>query len=72
MESSNFYVISDIVFDDHQINMNYLDFNGKFTPDSLESHKFNEILPNKNGAGFIAGVPFNKRYISMFRSLPHF
>ncbi len=40
MESSNFYVISDIVFDDHQINMNYLDFNGKFTPDSLESQKF--------------------------------
>ena len=40
MESSNFYVISDIVFDDHQINMNYLDFNGEFTPDSLESQKF--------------------------------
>ena len=40
MESSNFYVISDIVFDDHEINMNYLDFNGEFTPDSLESQKF--------------------------------
>ncbi|KST63507.1 hypothetical protein BC008_13670 [Mastigocoleus testarum BC008] len=40
MESSNFYVISDIRFDDHEINMNYLDFNGEFTPDSLESQKF--------------------------------
>ena len=40
MESSNFYVISDIRFDDHEINMDYLDFNGKFTSDSLEGQKF--------------------------------
>ena len=41
---------------------------------SVESavKQVDETFPNKNGAGFIAGVPFNKRDIFIFRSLPHF